>query len=65
MANEHRDAAAAPECRLGGMIASDAQNKLLALDGVDEASVELVWDPPWHQGMISPAARLQLGLDPA
>lgn len=55
----------APGCHLGGMIAGDVQNKLLALDGVDEANVELVWDPPWHQGMIAPAARLQLGLDPA
>jgi len=55
----------APGCHLGGQIAGDVQMKLLCLDGVEEANVELVWDPPWNPTMISPAARQQLGLDPA
>lgn len=55
----------APGCHLGGQIAADVQMKLLMLDGVEEANVELVWDPPWNPTMISPAARKQLGLDPA
>ena len=53
----------APGCHLGGQIAGDVQAKLLLLEGVDEANVELVWDPPWHQGMISDKGRNQLGLD--
>ena len=55
----------APGCHLGGQIAADVQDKLLALDDVEEANVELVWDPPWHQSMISADGRRRLGLDPA
>jgi metal-sulfur cluster biosynthetic enzyme len=54
----------APGCHLGGQIAGDVQSKLLALDQVEEANVELVWDPPWHQSMISVEGRRKLGLDP-
>jgi metal-sulfur cluster biosynthetic enzyme len=53
----------APGCHLGGQIAADVQSKLLALDQVEEANVELVWDPPWHQSMISAEGRKRLGLD--
>jgi probable FeS assembly SUF system protein SufT len=52
----------APGCGMGPMIAQDAQNKLLAIEAVDEANVELVWDPPWNQAMLSETAKLQLGL---
>jgi len=52
----------APGCGMGPMLAQDVQNRLLALEGVDDVAVELVWDPPWNQAMISEAARLQLGL---
>jgi metal-sulfur cluster biosynthetic enzyme len=53
----------APGCHMGGQIAGDVQSKLLALDQVEEANVELVWDPPWHQSMISVEGRRKLGLD--
>jgi len=53
----------APGCGMGGVIAQDAQQKLLRLDGVEEASVEVVWDPPWHQSMITPAGRKALGIE--
>jgi probable FeS assembly SUF system protein SufT len=52
----------APGCGMGPMLAQDVQNKLISIEGVDEANVELVWDPPWNQGMMTEAARLQLGL---
>jgi probable FeS assembly SUF system protein SufT len=52
----------APGCGMGPMLAQDVQNKLLSIEGIDEANVELVWDPPWNQGMMTEAARLQLGL---
>ncbi len=52
----------APGCGMGPMLAQDVQNKLLGLEGVDDVSVELVWDPPWNQGMMTEAAKLQLGL---
>jgi probable FeS assembly SUF system protein SufT len=52
----------APGCGMGPTLAQDVQNKLLSLENVEEANVELVWDPQWNQGMMSEAARLQLGL---
>jgi probable FeS assembly SUF system protein SufT len=52
----------APGCGMGPTLAADVQNRLLCLEEVDEANVELVWDPPWNQGMMTEAARLQLGL---
>jgi len=53
----------APGCGMGPSIAGDAQQKLLMLDGVEEAIVEIVWDPPWHQSMITPEGRRILGLE--
>jgi probable FeS assembly SUF system protein SufT len=52
----------APGCGMGPMLAQDVQNKLLSLESVDDVNVELVWDPPWNQGMMTEAAKLQLGL---
>jgi probable FeS assembly SUF system protein SufT len=53
----------APGCGMGGVIAGDAQQKLLALPGVSDAIVQVVWDPPWHQSMITPDGRRVLGLE--
>jgi probable FeS assembly SUF system protein SufT len=52
----------APGCGMGPAIAHDAQSKILSIDGVDEAEVQLVWDPPWNQEMISEAGRMKLGM---
>ena len=52
----------APGCGMGPVLQQDVQNKLLSLEAVDDVSVELVWDPPWNQSMLSEAAKLQLGL---
>ena len=52
----------APGCGMGPAIAHDAQSKILTIDGVDEAEVQLVWDPPWNQSMISEAGRMKLGM---
>lgn len=53
----------APGCGMGGYIAHDARQKILAIEGVEEAEVELVWDPPWSPQMISPEGRQLLGMD--
>ena len=52
----------APGCGMGPVLQQDVQNKILGLEAVDDVSVELVWDPPWNQGMLTEAAKLQLGL---
>ena len=53
----------APGCGMGPSIAGDAQQKLLMLAGVEDANVEIVWDPPWHQSMITEEGRRILGLE--
>ena len=53
----------APGCGMGPAIAGDAQVKLLNLEGVEDATVEVVWDPPWHHSMITPAGKQILGLE--
>jgi probable FeS assembly SUF system protein SufT len=53
----------APGCGMGTVIASDARQKLLYLPGVEDAHVEIVWDPPWHQSMITAEGRKILGLE--
>ena len=53
----------APGCGMGPSIANDAQVKLLNLPGVEDARVEIVWDPPWHHSMITETGRKVLGLD--
>jgi len=52
----------APGCGMGTFIADEARVKLLAIPGVEQAQVNLVWDPPWSRDMISEHARLELGL---
>lgn len=53
----------APGCGMGTVIARDAQMKLLDLPGIEDATVEIVWDPPWHQSMITAEGRRVLGLE--
>ena len=53
----------APGCGMGATIAGDAQQRILCLPGVVDASVEIVWDPPWHQSMITPEGRRILGIE--
>ena len=53
----------APGCGMGGMIAGQALQKILDnVDGVDEANVDIVWDPPWDPSRISAQAREKLGI---
>jgi len=52
----------APGCGMGPVIAADAQARVLTLDGVEDAVVDLVWDPAWNQDMISEEGRMKLGM---
>jgi len=49
-------------CGMGPIIAMQAKDKLLACRGVKEADVQIVWDPPWNQNMMSDEAKKRLGL---
>lgn len=50
-------------CGMGVHIAAEAQDKILGLPGVEEAEVQVVWDPPWTPRMISAEGRQALGMD--
>ncbi|MDF2378459.1 MAG: putative Fe-S cluster assembly protein SufT [Verrucomicrobiales bacterium] len=52
----------APGCGMGPTIAADAQSKILMLDGIDNAQVDIVWDPVWNQEMISEEGKMKLGM---
>ncbi len=51
-----------PACPVAGSLPGEVEMKVRGLDGVTDARVELVWDPPWDQERMSEAARLTLGL---
>jgi probable FeS assembly SUF system protein SufT len=52
----------APGCGMGPAIAEDAKSKVVLVPGVDEAEVNLTWEPAWDQSMISEEGRMILGL---
>ena len=52
----------APGCGMGPTIAAEARMRIESIPGVETANVELVWDPPWDQSMISEAGKMKLGL---
>ncbi len=51
-----------PMCPVAGEIVENAKNAILDMDEVDDAEVELTFDPPWTPERISPLIRSSLGL---
>lgn len=51
----------APGCPMHTMISEDVTRKLLTLDGIEDAEVEIVWEPPWTPDKMSETARQMLG----
>lgn len=52
----------APGCGMGEILVQDVKEKIEIIPTVHEARVELVFDPPWNQSMMSEAAQLQTGM---
>ena len=52
----------APGCGMGEILVQDAQEKIGVIPTVADVKVQLVFDPPWNQTMMSEEARLQTGL---
>jgi probable FeS assembly SUF system protein SufT len=52
----------APGCGMGDVLVQDIRQKLEIIPTVTAANVELVFDPPWNQSMMTEAARLQTGM---
>ena len=51
-----------PACPVAGTLPPEIESRVRAVDGVNEARVEVVWEPPWTPEKMSDAARLQLNL---
>jgi metal-sulfur cluster biosynthetic enzyme len=49
-------------CGMGPAIAAQVRDRLLDVPGVEEANVDIVWDPPWNQTMITDDGKKRLGL---
>jgi FeS assembly SUF system protein len=52
----------APGCPVAQSFPDTVRDVVEAVEGVERAEVELVWEPPWSQDMMSEEARLQLGM---
>lgn len=51
-----------PMCPVAAQIVENAKEAVLGVEGVEEADVQLVFDPPWTPERISPLIRSSLGL---
>jgi FeS assembly SUF system protein len=51
-----------PMCPVAESLPPEVEAKARAVEGVSDVAVDLVWDPPWNPGMMSEAARLELGM---
>lgn len=52
----------APGCGMGDILVEDVRSKLELIPTTSSVEVEMVFDPPWNQSMMSEAARLEVGL---
>ena len=52
----------APGCGMGPVIADEVDRKVNGIDGINNVSVELVWEPMWTRDMMSEEAQLELGM---
>ena len=52
-----------PGCPVAGSLPGDVQRRVLAVDPVTSAKVDVVWEPMWTPARMSEAAKLQLGID--
>ena len=53
---------ACPQCHMSMHIVSEAESKLKEIDGIEEAEVEIILDPPWKPERASKKVRKALGL---
>ncbi len=53
-----------PGCGMGQVMADDIRNKLESLDEVNQAFVEITFEPPWSPEQMTDEAKSKLGFDP-
>jgi FeS assembly SUF system protein len=50
-----------PNCPVAESLPQEVEDKIRAIDGIDDVVLELTFDPPWHQDLMSEEAKLALG----
>jgi len=53
----------APGCPMTSFMIDDVRQKVMAVDGVKDVFVDVVWDPPWNPSMMSQEAKTKLGYE--
>ena len=53
----------APNCPAADFILEDVRTKVESVEGITQATVNLVFEPEWDQSMMSEEARVELGFD--
>jgi metal-sulfur cluster biosynthetic enzyme len=51
----------APGCPVADMIVQNVYENVTAIEGIEDANIELTFDPPWDKSMMSEEAKLELG----
>ncbi len=51
-----------PACPVAGTLPKEVEQREKGVEGVEDAKVDIVWDPPWNPEMMSEEAKLELGL---
>ncbi len=64
--NENRDVhvlmtLTSPSCPVAETLPPDVESKIKGIEGVNSAKVDITFEPPWEQSMMSEEAKLELG----
>ena len=51
-----------PNCPVAETLPKEVKDGIMQVEGIDNVDLDLVWDPPWNQTMMTEAAKLELNL---
>ena len=51
-----------PNCPVAESLPKEVKEGAMQVEGIEDADIELVWDPPWNKDMMSEAAKLEMNL---
>lgn len=51
-----------PMCPVAEELPPEVESKIRGVEGISSVALDLVWDPPWNPGMMTEAAKLELGM---
>jgi FeS assembly SUF system protein len=50
-----------PACPVAGTLPGEVESKIKGISGINDARVEVIWEPQWNPNMMSEVAKLELG----